>query len=105
MKTKAVKDEHFEAILEGLDEVRRWVRGEDVPGLRIHHFDTEAVPAIRARSGLTQAEFSAQIGVSVATLRNWEQGRRQPEGPARILLATIARDPDIVAKTLKRKAA
>ncbi len=100
-----MKSEHFEAIMDGLNEARRWARGEDVPGLRVHHFDRQQVPAIRAKAGLTQEEFSAQIGVSVSTLRNWEQGRRQPEGPARVLLAMLARDPEIVSKTLRRKAA
>lgn len=100
-----MKDEDFDGLMRSIDEVRRWARGEEVPGLHVHRFDRHEVPAIRARAGLTQAEFSAQIGVSVSTLRNWEQGRRQPEGPARVLLAMIARDPDIVAKTLRRKAA
>ena len=100
-----MKDEDFEGLMRSLDEVRRWARGEQVPGLRVHHFEREEVPAIRAKAGLTQEEFSAQIGVSVSTLRNWEQGRRKPEGPARVLLSMIARDPDIVVKTLGRKAA
>lgn len=95
----------FDDLVQSLEEARRFARGDEVPGMRIHHFDRDEVPAIRARAGLTQEDFSAQIGVSVATLRNWEQGRRRPEGPARILLAMIARDPDIVKKTLSRKAA
>ena len=94
----------FNDLLQGLEEARRWARGEDVPGLRVHRFDRAEAAAVRARSGLTQQEFSAQIGVSVATLRNWEQGRRKPEGPARVLLAMLAQDPDIVAKTLGRGA-
>ena len=99
-----MKRELFSDLVQGLEEARRWARGEEVPGLRVHHFDRAAVPAIRARTGLTQAEFSSQIGVSVATLRNWEQGRRQPEGPARVLLAMLAKDPDIVVKTLAKGA-
>jgi putative transcriptional regulator len=43
------------------------------------------------------------IGVSVATLRNWEQGRRHPEGPARALLRVTAEDPDAVARALGAK--
>lgn len=95
----------FKDLVQSLDEARRFARGEHVPGLRVHTFERAEVPAIRARAGLTQAEFSAQIGVSVATLRNWEQGRRQPEGPARVLLAMLAKDPEIVARTLGKKAA
>jgi putative transcriptional regulator len=95
-----MKEEHFEAIMQGMEETLAWARGEHVPGLRVHHVPVSEVRAIRTRTGLSQAEFSRQIGVSAATLRNWEQGRRQPDGPARILLAMLARDPDIVARTL-----
>ena len=50
----------------------------------------------RGGTGTTQRAFANSIGVPVKTLRNWEQGRRQPTGPARVLLALIARDPWIV---------
>jgi putative transcriptional regulator len=95
-----MKEEDFEGLLRGIDEARRWARGEDVPGLRIHFAPHEDVAAIRKRAGLTQAAFARQIGVPVATLRNWEQGRRRPDGPARVLLAMLAKDPGIVARTL-----
>jgi putative transcriptional regulator len=55
------------------------------------------VRAIREELGQTQTEFALMIGVSTATLRNWEQGRRQPEGPARALLRVAARNPKAVA--------
>ena len=48
----------------------------------------------------TQAEFAHMIGVSVATLQNWEQGRRRPEGPARALLRVAAANPEAVAAAL-----
>jgi putative transcriptional regulator len=54
------------------------------------------------RTGLSQQEFSRRIGVSTGTLRNWEQGRRKPEGPARVLLALLARNPTIVEETIGR---
>lgn len=95
-----MKKEDFDGIMQGMEEARAWARGEHVPGLRVHHIAVPEVCAIRQRTGLSQAEFSRQIGVSAATLRNWEQGRRQPEGPARILLALLARDPAIVTRTL-----
>jgi len=59
------------------------------------------VAAIRERSGLSQAEFARSIGVAVGTLRGWEQGRRRPEGPARVLLALIERRPRIVQDELR----
>jgi putative transcriptional regulator len=95
-----VKEEHFEELMKGMEQALAWARGEDVPGLRVHFPPNEDVAAIRKRGGLTQAAFARQIGVPVATLRNWEQGRRRPEGPARVLLALLAKDPDIVARTL-----
>lgn len=99
-----MKEEHFQAILQGLDEARRFLRGEEVPGLRYHPAPSEDVAAIRKRTGLSQAAFARQIGVPVATLRNWEQGRRRPDGPARVLLALLAKDPEIVRRTLSEAA-
>jgi putative transcriptional regulator len=49
---------------------------------------------------MSQDEFAAQFGISPATVRNWEQGRRQPEGPARVLLNIIEREPDVVKRAL-----
>jgi len=95
-----VKEDHFEAIMRGLDEARRFFAGEDVPGLRVHFPPGGDVAAIRKRTGLSQAAFAQQIGVSIGTLRNWEQGRRCPDGPARVLLALLDKDPGIVARTL-----
>ena len=95
-----MKEEDFEKIMQGMEEVRRWARGEDVPGLRVHFPPDGDVGAIRRKTGLSQTAFANQIGVSVATLRNWEQGRRRPEGPARVLLALLAKDPDIVRRML-----
>src|SRR5262245_60263704 len=58
------------------------------------------VKAIRQRLGQSQTEFARMIGVSVATLQNWEQGRRKPEGPARALLTVAAENPKVVARAL-----
>jgi len=58
------------------------------------------VAAIRRKTGLYQAVFARRIGVPVAMIRNWEQGRRSPQGPARILLALLDRNPRIVEETL-----
>jgi putative transcriptional regulator len=96
-----VKKSDFDGLMRGLEEARKFVRGEKTPGLKVHIPEEIDVAAIRARTGLSQAAFSARIGVSTATLRNWEQGRRHPEGPARVLLALLARDPKIVERTLK----
>ncbi|WP_404295119.1 helix-turn-helix domain-containing protein (plasmid) [Microvirga sp. RSM25] len=67
-------------------------------GLKIP--DAIDVAAVRTKTGLSQATFARRIGVPVGTLRNWEQGRRAPNGPARILLALLDRNPRIVEETL-----
>ena len=58
------------------------------------------VATIRHKTGLSQAAFARRIGVPVGTIRNWEQGRRSPQGPARILLALLDRNPRIVEELL-----
>ena len=90
----------FESIERGLEEAIAHARG-DGPA-RVHEIEVPLpdVRAIRARTGLSQAEFARSIGVKKATLLNWEHCRRTPEGPARVLLALIDKDPDIVRRTL-----
>jgi putative transcriptional regulator len=63
--------------------------------------DTLDVAAVRKKTGLSQAAFARRIGVQVSTIRNWEQGRRSPQGPARILLALLDRNPRIVEEALR----
>jgi DNA-binding transcriptional regulator YiaG len=60
----------------------------------------EDIAALRRFVGLTQEEFARAVGISVHTLRNWEQGRRQPEGPAIALLRIAARHPRIIRENL-----
>ncbi|TVR57797.1 MAG: helix-turn-helix domain-containing protein [Spirochaetaceae bacterium] len=58
------------------------------------------VRSIRQRLGKSQSQFALMIGVSVATLQNWEQGRRRPEGPAQALLKIAAKNPQAVEEAL-----
>jgi putative transcriptional regulator len=62
--------------------------------------DATYAKAIRARTKLTQAEFAARIGVPIETVRNWEQGKRSPRGPARALLKVLDRAPDLAFAVL-----
>jgi putative transcriptional regulator len=62
--------------------------------------DAAYARTIRARTRLTQAEFAARIGVPIETVRNWEQGKRSPRGPARALLKVIDRSPDLAFAAL-----
>jgi putative transcriptional regulator len=68
--------------------------------------ETSATPPVRdlrMRAKLTQAEFAARLSVPLETIRNWEQGKRSPRGPARALLAVIAHAPDTVFAALARR--
>lgn len=70
-----------------------------------HDDPSRFVRQVRARSGLTQAAFAERIEVPIETVRNWEQGKRSPRGPARALLKLIDRVPDVAFATLGRKSA
>jgi putative transcriptional regulator len=58
------------------------------------------VKAVRGRLGLSQPDFARRFGLSIGTVRDWEQGRRMPEGAARVLLRVIEREPDAVARAV-----
>lgn len=89
-------------ILASLDEIAAWKRGErTLKTTRVPIPKAADVPAIRARLGLSQAAFAACMGVSVGTLRNWEQGRREPQGPARALLLIADRKPRTFLEALQ----
>lgn len=91
----------FNRIEQGLKEALAYAPGAR-DGYVIHEVRVPSpqVPDIRAQTGLSQADFARFIGVKKATLVNWEQGRRKPDGPARVLLALIAKDPGIVQRVL-----
>jgi putative transcriptional regulator len=89
-------------IIRGLEEVKAWKRGESKLRTTAVELPRAAdVPAIRGQLGLSQEQFATFMGVSVATLRNWEQGRREPHGPARALLLVAAKQPRAVREALK----
>jgi putative transcriptional regulator len=94
-----MRRQDFDELVESVRQAGRIRRGEAPPG-RVHEFPPVEVKAIRQRLGKSQSEFALMIGVSVATLQNWEQGRRRPEGPARALLKVAAHDPEAVAAAL-----
>lgn len=96
-----MRQKEFEELIESVREGGRILRGEAKPS-REFSFSSEDVQAIRKKLNKSQDEFALMIGVSVATLRNWEQGRRQPHGPARALLKVAAENPKAVEKALGR---
>jgi len=93
------EESEFELIAEGLREALAHARGETADVV-VHHIHAVDVKAVRARLGMSQAAFAEAFGVSAATVRNWEQGRRAPRGPARVLLQVIDREPEAVRRAL-----
>jgi putative transcriptional regulator len=94
-----MKDAAFRELLTSVRQAGQIRRGARRPS-RVTTFHATDVQAIRAKLRASQAEFALMIGVSVATLRNWEQGRRTPEGPALALLRVAARDLRAVVEAL-----
>ncbi len=94
-----MKDEAFEELLTSVRQAGQIRRGTRRPS-RTTTFRPTDVQGVRAKLGVSQSEFALMIGVSVATLRNWEQGRRTPEGPALALLRVAARNPKAVMQAL-----
>ncbi len=90
------------SIRRGLEEAVAYARGEARgETYRVHVPKRVDVRAIRTKLGMTQEEFAARFGFSVNTLRHWEQGKRQPEGPTRAYLMVIDRAPKAVQKALE----
>lgn len=94
-----MNEQDFKLLLESVKQAGEIKRGQRPPS-RVFEFNPLDVKAIRAKLQQSQREFAQMIGVSVATLQNWEQGRRKPEGPARALLQVALRNPDAVRKAL-----
>jgi putative transcriptional regulator len=96
MGTKA-----FDDIMAGLTDALAYAHGDKSKGREtIVEVPTVDVRAARQRLGLSQPDFAQAFGVSVATVRNWEQRRRQPKGAARVLLTVIERNPAAVVEAL-----
>lgn len=93
-------DDDFERMLAELGKVLAFPENGRSRGEAPRQPYAIDVAAIRQKTGLSQAAFALRIGVPVATIRNWEQGRRSPQGPARVLLALLDRNPRIVEETL-----
>lgn len=89
----------FERLLESMEQHNEIGRGERAPS-REFTVDAIAVKEIRALTQLSQPKFARILDVDVGTLRNWEQGRREPTGPAKALLRAIKNDPKAVLKAL-----
>jgi putative transcriptional regulator len=98
-----MKKELFDELVESVKEGMAILRGEKEPS-RVSVVEKKPdAKEIRAKLGVSQAEFAAMLGISVRTLENWEQGHRTPKGPARVLLQVAAAHPEVVWEAVKPK--
>jgi len=90
-----MKDELFSELIESIREGGTIIRGKK-QAQRTFKLTEPDVAAIRRKYRLSQVKFASLLGISVKTLRNWEQGRRKPEGAARVLLRIADRHPEAI---------
>jgi len=90
-----MKRDLFNQLVASVREGGAILRGKVKPA-RTFRIEALDIKRIRLNYRLSQGEFAAMLGISVGTLRNWEQGRRMPEGPARVLLQVAAKHPEAV---------
>jgi putative transcriptional regulator len=97
-----MKEDLFNELVASVREGGKILRGKAKPS-RSFVVETPNVKKIRSTYKLSQPEFAALMGISVKTLQNWEQGRRVPEGPARVLLQVAAKHPEVIWDVVKVK--
>jgi len=91
-----MKKELFEELMQSLREANLIKRGQLKPG-RVFHLNPESnIVRVRGKLGLSQSKFAAILGISADTLQNWEQGRKTPTGPAKVLLRIAAKHPEVL---------
>lgn len=93
-------------VVAGLRDAIAYAKG-DASVARVTRYDVPHsidVKKLREKLGMSQPEFALKFGFSLGTLRQWEQGRRSPEGPARILLTVISHSPKTVKNALEKEA-
>ena len=95
-----MKEELFAELVASVKEGGAILRGEREPS-RSFHLDPVDIKRIREEFELTQVEFAALLGISVRTLRNWEQGRRVPDGAALVLLRVAEKHPEAVLDVIR----
>jgi putative transcriptional regulator len=94
-----MRQQDFDELVKSVRQAGKIKRGQMAASRRFA-FRPDDIREIRTKLGLSQSEFALLIGISVATLQNWGQGRRHPEGPARALLRIAAKNPEAVLEAL-----
>lgn len=89
----------FDKIMAGLNDALEHAQGNDAKA-QLHMLEAVDVKRIRQKTGLSQPKFASLFHIPVGTLRNWEQGRRHPEGPAIALLHIIDKEPETALRAL-----
>ena len=92
----------FKEIGDGLDDAIAHARNGR-SSVAVHEPETIDVKAIRKKTGMSQQRFCATFGISLGTLRHWEQGLRSPRGPARVLLKVVDHDPNAVIHAISHQ--
>ena len=95
-----MKKELFEELVKSIEQADQIRKGLLKPS-RVFNYRPVEVKRIRQKLRVSQSQFAVMIGVSISTLQNWEQGRREPEGPARALLRVVDKNPKAVLEALQ----
>ena len=95
-----MREQDFNELVTSIQEAGEIKRGARKPS-RVFEIRPVDIKAVRRNLRRTQSEFALMIGVSVSTLRNWEQGRRMPDGPARALLKVATENPEAIEQALR----
>ena len=95
---------NFAELLQSVKEAGKIMRGEMKPSRQFVFDDKEDILEVRKGFNASQSEFAQFMGVSINTLQNWEQGRRHPTGPAKVLLRIVVRKPEIFTEMQREDA-
>ena len=99
-KRKKMSDEMFAELLQSVKEAVLIEKGE-IPPARVFEIEPLDIAKIRSKPNKTQEEFASMLNISIGTLRNWEQGRRKPDGAALSLLKIVSANPQYVESVLQ----
>ena len=94
----------FDELTRSIKQAGAIARGSRRPSRRFE-FTPSRIQAVREKTRLSQAEFARLLNVSVKTLQNWEQARREPTGPAKVLLRIVEKEPAVAVRALSSEAA
>jgi putative transcriptional regulator len=95
-----MEKDSFEELLTSIRQGGDILKGKAKPS-RVFNLNKPDIKGIRSDLGLSQFQFARFMGISLGTLRNWEQGHRKPQGPARVLLGVVALHPEVLVDLIQ----